>query len=49
MESLFKRDTGVKDSSTVLLDHGGFLDRTDSILYSAPPMLAYLVLTRLVP
>lgn len=44
VESLIKRDLGIKDISTWLPGHGGFLDRLDSILPSAAIAYAFYLL-----
>ncbi len=42
VESLIKRDAGVKDSSHIVPGHGGVLDRMDSFILTAPIMYYYI-------
>ena len=44
VESLFKRECGVKDSGKILLGHGGILDRFDSMLIVIPCYMFFMAL-----
>ncbi|MCX6122534.1 MAG: phosphatidate cytidylyltransferase [Ignavibacteriales bacterium] len=42
IESRFKRDAGMKDSSQLIPGHGGFYDRFDSLVYISPIVYLYI-------
>ena len=46
IESMFKRDARIKDSSSIIPGHGGVLDRFDAIMFTVPVTYYYLIYLR---
>ena len=49
IESRIKRESGVKDSSSIIPGHGGILDRFDGVLVAVPVVYYYFLGLSLMP